>query len=607
VSFFSLLILSACGGGGSSTTSAAAPVFSTQAPTAASQGAPYTYTPALTDPAGGTVTVALTAAPTGAALSASTISWTPTALQSRVPNRFTLTASTSEGGSATQSWTVSPSGTITLNYTDTYWTENGPTQQKETNFAVPNALVPQADGSFLTLNGVYVSPGVAQILNVPAGYFWLTADWFNSFWTSSSTVDLGQDYIGANTSRSTQATSFTFSISGVSPGQIFLDTGVPYCQFSDYVLPGSTTYSANITIEPVNGSLAGWSPVHTIYFHQFAPASLGSASPLTDYVLGSSLTLSNLTLIDGATNNISGTLQPSPQTSLNIDILGSQWAAAFNNVAPTPVTLQASNLEAFAEPNVVGRSAYFLASTFPLVSPIPGYDLASVEPSYDRVVGLPQPAISTDTDFGTLQYGDPYPAPWTRAVNFYQVAYASYGGDYPAYYYLLNGETLPLSSHLAPLAPLATPVRNPTINGASLYTEATLNTTTVSLSWSAPTGGSTPYGYSVVAGQVLTVDTGGGQGPAVYPIASFLTDKTSATLPPLPEGYYYIFYITTLVDGAANVESSPYRRALPSAYAQVVSAPIVLISALNSGAQKPVTHANAKARRPRWQQRPLRP
>src|ERR1017187_10368651 len=108
-------VLSACGGG-SAHSVPQAPVFTSTPGTAASEGVAYSYQLAATDPAGGTVTFSLTAAPSSATLSGNTLTWTPAPAQSRVSNSFT--------GTATQSWKVAPTGTITVNWINNLW---GPT------------------------------------------------------------------------------------------------------------------------------------------------------------------------------------------------------------------------------------------------------------------------------------------------------------------------------------------------------------------------------------------------------------------------------------------------------------------------------------------------
>ncbi len=594
--------LTACGGGSNS--GPVNPIFTSMPPTTATQSILYTYQIAATDPAGGTVSFSLATGPSGASLNGGTLNWTPSAPQSRVPDTFTVTATTTSGGGASQTWTLSPNGTITVNWVDTNWTENGPVQVPINGLGLLFALVPQSDGSLLALQGSFVSPGVANILNVPAGYFWLSRGPMqsNGIWTSSSTIDLGQDLLGTPISGPTsQNTVFDFNLSGLTSvpatGWLgaFTDSYQPFGIFQ--VPANSTTLSSNVTF------LQGpdWSKIDTAFLMQYEPVSLGSGSPLDELVLGPEQTLTGLTLTGGTTNTITGALQATPQVSMNISVPGSQWSAPLGAVGPTPASLLGSWLSVVAEPYITGRAATSspFGPEFSLVTPgsgtlTPPFSLESdwcLNATFLPFGFLPdvEPPVGTDTNFGTLQYGDPFPSPWTRAVAFCQQANSLItvpGSSLPIPYPLLFGMAVPPTAALAPLAPLAGPVQNPMISGASMFTTATLNNTVVSLSWSAPAG-TTPIGYIVVPILVTVNSTGG---IAEAPVGAFRTAKTSTTLPPLVAGNMYLFSITTLVDGAANIETQPYRSALPTGFAQVVSAPITIAA----GAQTPTIRGDAK-------------
>ena len=575
-----------------------APMFTSTPPSAALQDTAYSYAIMATDPAGGTVSFALTTSPTGAALSGSSLAWTPVASQSRLSNSFTVTATTSEGGSATQSWTVTPNGTITVNWVDTNWTENGPVQNPISGGQGLVALVPQSDGSLLALQGAFVSPGVVNILDVPAGYFWLSRGSLQSSgtWTSSSTIDLGQDILGTPVGGpASQNTTFNFNVAGLAPQTS--SSGWLEALTDTYEVLGVFPVAASATTVTANVGFAegpNWADIDQAFLMQYEPVSLGS---LNNLVLGPELTLSNLTLND-TTNNIAGTLAASPQTSVSLSIPGTQWAGMVAGVGPSGAALQASYLSVTAEPYISGRSATpnLFGPDFPLVMPgqTLGPPLGSdwcLNGSFLPLGVLPveETPVTADTDFGTLQYGDPFPSDWTRAVAFCQLALAPItvaGVDFQVPFGLLSGEAVPPATSLAPLAPLAGPVQNPTINGVSMFTAATLNSTVVSLSWTAPAG-ATPYGYMVVPIQVQT----NGGGVEMGPVGQFLTGKTSTTLPPLPAGNVYLFEIITLVDAAANVETSPHRSSLPTAFSQVVSAPITI----SSGASSPQIRGAAKA------------
>jgi hypothetical protein len=129
-------------------------------------------------------------------------------------------------------------------------------------------------------------------------------------------------------------------------------------------------------------------------------------------------------------------------------------------------------------------------------------------------------------------------------------------------------------------------VQNPAINGANLFTAATLNTTAISLSWSTPAIGA-PYGYKVLA----FVQTTRFNGVQTYAAAgTFSTAKTSITLPPLSGGNTYVFAITAAADGTSLMETSPFRSSLPTGFATVVSAPITI----SSGALTPAIHGDRR-------------
>jgi hypothetical protein len=142
-------------------------------------------------------------------------------------------------------------------------------------------------------------------------------------------------------------------------------------------------------------------------------------------------------------------------------------------------------------------------------------------------------------------------------------------------------------------------VQNPTLNGVSLFTATTLNTSDLTLHWSAPALGS-PYGYTVKVltpvTLTLTPVSGSPGGGAAYipppggttpqtitiylPVATLSTAQTSLRLPPgvVAQGKTYLFMITALADARANMETSPNRSALPSASANMISAPITITS-----------------------------
>jgi hypothetical protein len=588
-----LICLVACGGGSHATPQD--PVFTSVPVTAASQGASYIYGLAATDPSEGIVTFSLITTPAGATLSGNTILWSPTAAESRVSNSFTAKATTSSGGSATQSWTVTPTGTVTVNWVDTKWTPAGPVQIPAPADLVPSALVPQTDGSLELISGASVSPGVYTIDQVPGGYYWLIQGTPSvltlpptAFWTNSSTFDLGRDTAGALTGvlPSSTDTTFDFSLSGLTAsstpgivGFISDNPSVPPIYLTPQ--PETTTLSQPVAVS----SKIDWTTVNTAFLVQYEPIALGS---LNNLVLGPELTLSNLALANGATNTISGALAPSPQISLDLNIPGSQWASLFQNVAPGTVTPVGSWLSVAPEPYVIGvnvesglffpdfgSNVFLVQPASPSGLPFPG------QPCPGSPFFLPaavEPAVLTDQNFGTLQYDDPFPSGWTRELAFCQSVRVPFQVGSQSFPIALNyGMTVTPSNPT--LAPLAGPVVNPTIDGSNLFTTTTESNTVATLSWSAP-GGTSPYGYTVYVYQVIPMQNGF----ELLVVGNYSTAQTSMTLPPLSAGNTYLFVIVTEVDGIANMETSPYRSQLPTAFATVMSAQVA-ISAGASGPQ----------------------
>jgi hypothetical protein len=576
--------------------------------TQAVEASPYTYQVAAT---GTTVAYSLTSAPTGATLSGNTISWTPTAQQSRVSNSFTVTATASGAPSATQSWAVTPSGTVRISRVDTLWNENGSTERPfdwSVIGSYVSALVPQPDGSFKSLSGTAGTNGTFEIPNVPLGYYWLRLGPRDIYWTSSSSFDFGNDFFvpTASVALTTNSTTyFNFSFTSLDPttarGLLQIDAleaGMP--PYSTLTNAGSTTFVGGYEI---NGNL-DYSGIRNVFVRQYEPTALGS---MNGYVLGPALTLSNLSLTTGGHNTISGALNPTVPASINLSIKGSAWVPLFDHVAPTTPAASGGSFSLSVQP--------FIASDGPNVSPTnPSLPIdliwtggnfsrfltSSSCPTNSTVATLSanppltpstNPPLITDVEAGTVQYSDPFPIAWRRTFSVCQsasVAVPVPGGTTQGFI-LTNTQTTSLPTEA--VKPLLSAVQNPKINGADLFTAGTINGTAVTLSWDQPAIG-TPFGYTVAimsptasaVGTSGTFPVGTSPGTIIstvgtigyFPLTTLSTAKTSMTIPPdlLTSGKTYVFLITSLVDGKANMETSPHRSSLPTANAQLISAPI---------------------------------
>lgn len=626
LTMISLVLLTACGSSGSMQTQPSTPLFTSVPVMAATQDVAYTYPLAATDPAGGSVTFSLTASPTGAALNANTVTWTPTAAQSRVSNSFTVKATTTSGGTASQSWMVTPGGTITVNWQNNYWTATGqvhvPAQASVATTL--SAMWTNPDGSITVEKSSAISPGVFSIPNVPGGYYWLNIGG-NAYWTSTGTFDAGSDFAGpaAPLDHDTQLTTFDFSLTG-------LDSTIGVPTWVLFLVPVQGVPGFSLQDSANSGSIApgligfgtdgiDWTQINSAFLLQYKPVTLSSSTTqINNQALDYSVDAS-LSLVDDTNNLITATLQPAPQESVSLSVSGSQWASLFANAAPSDPTPFSSALAISAEPYLTGgRLAsvptvpqpvgivagtiippIILAGTTYVPPPQMGIGFTIGGPVFAGCDGLgfstpnsspSQPAITTDQNFGALPYGDSFPSAWTRMVSLCQ----EYSVPIPtnstatANFVLVDRASIapPSSPPLPALAPVVSQVQNPTINGASLFTAATLNTAVVPISWAAPTGAA-PYGYTV---RVYILTTVGGVQTYAATGGTFSTANTSISLPPLAGGNTYVFAITADADGTAKMETGPFRSSLPTGSATVVSAPMTI----SSGAQAPAIHGDRR-------------
>lgn len=584
---------SGCGGGGGLSTTPPNPTFSSLPSTAADEGAEYSYQPSATSPDGSAVTFSLGTAPIGAALSAGSISWTPTHDQSRIPNQFSLTATTAKGGSATQSWIVTPFGVVTVTAILTYWTPTGTIDKSRVwlaNLPYPAALIPQSGGPLTRLEGATNPDGTFSIPHVPAGHYWLQLSPTQNFWTSSSAFDAGADIIGNPLATTTPTTTtINLSLSGIDPieqGSFFdVSSNLPDlpAEILDYGLPGANTANVDLIL---NSNL-DFSAINTLFIRQYEPLApfgfIGSA-------LTSSQTLSNVTIANGAVNNLSATLDKGVSSFVPLNITGSAWADAFQNTAPVAPTPLLTDFSLSVQPFIEKRVAS------PLSSPL-GQDLIllartgvtsqgflvtrfsrNICPQSSGPIGASQAnhglsPILTDQDYSSLPYGDPYPTTWIRKFDYCEQATVDLprpNSTVTDTFLLTAGQTTTLPT--APISPLVGAVQSPTINGRNLFESATLDTTSLNLAWSTPSG-SKPVGY-YVSTYVLVPALNGVLRYVL--VGKFGTGKNSLNIPFITAGNTYVFLITASVDAGANLETSPYRSQLPIAYSAVVSAAITI-------------------------------
>ena len=614
VLLFAANIFVGCGGGsGGGMTTPVNPQFTSAPVMAAEEGATYTYQVTASSPDKSAVTYALSSGPVGATLAGNTITWTPTHQESRVANAFTVTATTASGGSATQTWSVTPNGNINITDVVTYWGASGSRSAHRIwppGALYPAALVPQSDGSLTRLGGAMNADGSFSIPNVPAGYLWLQAGPSEYYWIASGDFDFGEDIVGMPLAglSSPATTTFNYSISGLQPAQVgdyvtvqTLSEGYSQLPFPMFLPNGATSLNESV---PAPG-IIDWSKINTIFVSDYVMTSSGAFSGFT---LGPTALLTGLTLTDGATNNITATLSPSPAATVPLSIQGTQWASVASGIAPSNSAPSSSNYFLYAQPYLPDRlGARFFVGVNGLVFSLSGNgpDFTMLKPApppaFISVSGLsscgssvipagfpllpnPLPPIVTDVDYGVLSYGDPFPAAWQRLFQYCQETQVSLprpNSTVTDTFILADQQITAVPT--GPVTPILGPVQNPTINGVSSFQTVTLNTTSVNLSWNAPAMGQ-PYGYYVEVYELGTLTNGGTV--EYIPVGQFGTAKMSMQVPFLSAGNTYVFLIKSETDGLASMEMSPLRTKAPNAEASVVSAPIVIATGATAAVRR---------------------
>jgi hypothetical protein len=566
--------LIACGSSSSAPPKSSTPTFSSSPSTTAAQGQPYTYTLAASDPAGSPITFALTSAPVGATISNGTITWTPTGEQARQNNGFTVTATSDAGGTATQSWAVAPTGTVNGSLFIMHWSADqtvGIEANSTLNYSWA-ALVPQSDGSLNVLPGTGSPDATFTIPNVQAGYYWLQFQPGDVVWTNASDMDYGADAIGhLQLPFTTQV--FGCDITGMDPfdpvtqqlvlysvnAQAF-ELGIEDQSPGDpapapFPTSGSTVCNADPTVSQTGGDfgaiegISGISPakadVSTVEQFETAPSGTLAAPFNNVFEIGpafnESLDIEGNYPFPFPTYIVPGTLSQTDPQSQDFTVTFSAWESAFNAGGPSPAAVPlgfAAELSAQQQSSMIGR-------------PTPMWSGASPNLVAAIATAWPQDGNGYNTwpgdgDFGTVNYNNPFTV-GTNAnfTNVYEVVAAA-GYQIP----LSNSVTLyPVLTDIfwtatqpTGFAPILPPVGSPQINGASLFTAATLSSVTPTLSWTAPNAGA-PVIYTINICAPVQAGDCSNPGSALYSFSQYT--GTSFTVPGgiLTPGTAYLFFI----------------------------------------------------------------
>jgi hypothetical protein len=569
-----LALLAACGGGGGNGPENPAPAANpaTPPPSAAQRGEAVVDKGVFWERGAGlrpNLTHLLSTVADGAnvlSLDAGQQAW----LRQRAAEAGKETAKAAAAAAPALQAAATPRRTVTGLQTFIYHTVAGTTiQPLDLSARVIEAYAPDGAGGFeKILPTAKRSDGTYAIANVPEGPHWvrLTTRWV---WTSSGFVDWSFDQFGRSDLEfpappPAAPTVLTLNASNLAPwqGTDSLAWVVPL-HGTSFELPLT---AAGITNAPRPGEIAlgafGIDFSSDTLSLPLLNATKGDVAYLNQLVtqpgngarvLSRSMVLPPLTMTSGTPSTAtSGFLDITPSAKLNLRWNRAAFAQQANSVHPG----------AIASDTILGLSAFALSPA--LGTPFDAYSLVEF-----NTLG------TGDIDFGTLRYGNPFPAGWNRTLD----AFVGFRKNY-----LAPGATvseplvrgLSMNVLLDPatrddvrlvLSPAITPPRNPLINGRSLFDNQLAVGSSPTLSWSPPQIGVPDY-YFI---RVLELRADGTRSTFVQ-TARLTTAETSMAMPPgiLQPGKLYV--ITIAANRSGSPITQPNRNGLPFKFATLMSA-----------------------------------
>ena len=220
--------------------------FSTTAPTTATVGTPYTYTPAASE-TGATVTISATSTlPSGATFTGGILNWTPKLPQAWQAISFTLQASDGKGNTTNQTWSVTPAGSTGQSIVGTWLPEN--ISWTEVDSELP-------DGTYL--HGVYAPnyPGDPDVGIDVCSYTYTQSTGLVTFYPDSINTngDWGNTTTNSGVVESISSTNVTFKFNGQSPStssRLLTNTDPLMGTWVDYGADFNGKVSGEITFLP---------------------------------------------------------------------------------------------------------------------------------------------------------------------------------------------------------------------------------------------------------------------------------------------------------------------------------------------------------------------
>jgi hypothetical protein len=445
----------------------------------------------------------------------------------------------------------------TVTGTDIGHYKNGPSPVDLSAVTVA-AYVPNGSGGYNTISGSGTKNGTFSIPNVATGPYVLQLG--TSFLVTSNTV-VDADFswgFRSNGVPANPSTQVTFDLSNLESWQ---NTDV-----FELVCPN------NAAFDEFDGTLGETTFTGTFPYSPFVSENLSDASQGDQYVIlqlstqnvaglpftGASRAIfpPKFTQAQGSDTPINGTLGTLPQkyefeANINGADLTTQAASANPNT-----TLVNTGLVLDAYPGSVAKGER--TSTPDLV----GYNLSNFSSG---------PNITTNADFGTVSYGNPFPSTFPLFVLYDWVGQTSYTAPGATnslpLITLVQGFNTALPAPTSPVKPLVGVVSDALINGLIFFDSQNVGLTPT-LTWSPPILGTATF-YEVDIYQ-LSNQGGNTVETAFY---SVRTKSTALTIPPglMSAGQGYVFVIRSWYIPGLNFAKTPFMSGPVSASSDVIS------------------------------------
>jgi hypothetical protein len=434
---------------------------------------------------------------------------------------------------------------------DTYISVSGTTSQPVCSTAPIALVVDPTTAAVTPYTGMCKGDGSFRIAapgNLGTYYLRVQGALYET--TKHAGLDLSTDKLGRHDVAGVTAAKLSFNMSNLeswSTGDVLMAfaPNIGYAQFLSFTSGGPSNGSTTMTGEVAwNGYKVDAARQDALQIVQLSEHT--TSGGLAYLSLDRTFNVPTFTMGDNSTNNVLGAFFP-PQLngvlSLSVD------AASFDThrLAANPNTSL----------RTIAGNAYAAASPDVIASP-------------SLISFVRDSSTASTLAFGSLAYGDPFEATWSRFVKIqqaFQVPY-TWNGVQGVYSAMMTRTMTKTEAQAGTITAQLSPAKNPKLNGVDAFTATNISPVPV-VSWEAPVLG-TPTDYEV---QVYEVQVSG----QALKFISTLRLTTKQTSVRIPAGYLlgqrqYMFVIRARIRDTIDMYTTPLRAGTTSSSADVLTA-----------------------------------